>query len=120
MLAGISSVLVIITVIYAWNKFAKKPDLENATGFGKILENKWYVDELYNAVIVKPIKSFSNFLSNVFDTKVVDGIVNGVGRLVKYCGRQFRWLQSGQTASYILMMVLSVLLVFIVQFFLRK
>jgi len=119
MLVAISSILVILIVAYAWNRFAKKPDLGEATGFGKVLENKWYVDEFYDAIIVNPLKSLSRVL-NDFDTKVIDGAVNGVGRLVKYGGRQFRWLQSGQIGSYILMMVISMLLVFVVQFFLRK
>lgn len=120
LLAGLSSVLVIIVVIFAWNKFAKKPDISEATGFGKVLENKWYVDELYDAIIVKPINAFGAFLNSVFDKKVVDGIVNGVGKLVGYGGRQLRWLQSGQTGAYILMMVLGMVLLFVIQFFLRK
>ena len=119
-LAGVSSLLVIATVVFAWSRFAKKPDLEAATGLGKVLENKWYIDELYNTLIVKPLNSLGSFLSNVVDRKIVDGVVNGVGRLVSYGGRQLRWLQSGQTGSYILMMVLGMVLIFIVQFFLRK
>ncbi|MBO9619110.1 MAG: NADH-quinone oxidoreductase subunit L [Niabella sp.] len=120
MLAGISSVLVIGVVAFAWNKFSKKPDLQETTGLGKVLENKWYVDELYDTVIVKPINALGSFLNNVFDKKIVDGIVNGVGRLVSYGSRQLRWLQSGQTGAYILMMVLGMVLIFVVQFFLRK
>ena len=120
LLAGLSSALVIIIVVFAWNRFSRKPDLETAKGLGKVLENKWYVDELYDAVIVKPVNGLGAFLKNVFDKKVVDGIVNGVGRLVNYGGRQLRWLQSGQTGAYILMMVLGMVLIFIVQFFLRK
>jgi NADH-quinone oxidoreductase subunit L len=51
---------------------------------------------------------------------VIDGIVNGVGRLVNYGSRQLRLLQSGQVGSYVLLMVLSILVVFVLQFFLRK
>ncbi|WP_300596522.1 NADH-quinone oxidoreductase subunit L [Niabella sp.] len=119
-LAGLSSVLIIITVIIAWTRFSKKPDLEPASGFGKVLENKWYVDELYDAVIVKPLNRLGSFLNDVVDKRIVDGVVNGVGRLVRYSSRQLRWMQSGQTGSYILMMVLGMVLIFIVQFFLRK
>ena len=120
MLVTVATVVAVAGIVYGWMRYTKKPDLEDATGFGKILENKWYVDELYDAVIVKPIKSLSVFFNNVLDTKVVDGAVNGVGRLVKYGGRQFRWLQSGQIGSYVLLMVLGMLLVFVIQFFLRK
>lgn len=120
MLMGITSITVILVVIYAWNRFAKKPDTEPATGLGRVLENKWYVDEIYDTLVVKPLGSLSVFFNNVIDNRVIDGAVNGIGRLIKYGGRQFRWLQSGQIGSYILMMVLSMLLIFVVQFFLRK
>lgn len=120
MLMGITSITVILVVIYAWNRFAKKPDTEPATGLGRVLENKWYVDEIYDTLVVKPLGSLSVFFNNVIDNRMIDGAVNGIGRLIKYGGRQFRWLQSGQIGSYILMMVLSMLLIFVVQFFLRK
>jgi NADH-quinone oxidoreductase subunit L len=115
-----ATVMALIGMVYGWMKFTKKPNLKNATGFGKILEHKWYVDELYNTIFVKPYKVFGTFLYNIVDIKIVDGIVNGTGRLVKYGGRQFRRIQSGQIASYILMMVLGMLFIFIIQFFLRK
>ena len=118
-LVAISSILVIAVVAYAWNYFSKKPDLKEAAGFGKILENKWYVDELYDTIFVKPYKSLGTFFNNIVDNKVVDGLVNGAGRLVQYGGRQLRWMQSGQTGAYILLMVIGMLLVFVVQFFLR-
>ena len=54
------------------------------------------------------------------NNSVVDGIVNGFGKAVNYSSRQLRLLQSGQVGSYVLLMVLSMLIVFILQFFLRK
>jgi NADH-quinone oxidoreductase subunit L len=120
MLTGISTALILIVVIFAWTKFSRKPDTEEATGFGKVLANKWYVDELYDAAVVKPLHKLGGFLDNMLEKPVIDGIVNGVGRLVNYGSRQLRLLQSGQVGSYVLLMVLSMLLIFVVQFFLRK
>lgn len=120
MLTGVSSLLIIIMVVLAWTRFSKKPDIEDAKGFGKLLQDKWYVDEIYHSIIIKPLNAISAFFNNVFEKNIIDGIVNGVGRLVNYGGRQLRWLQSGQTGAYILMMVVSVLLVFVLQFFMRK
>jgi len=119
-LTGISTVLIVITVAYAWNRFSKKADTAEAEGFGKVLQNKWYVDELYDKIIVQPLNGLAGFLNSVIETKVVDGIVNGVGRLVSYSGRQLRWLQSGQVGAYVLLMVISMLLFFVFQFFIRK
>jgi len=120
MLTGISTALIVITVAYAWNRFSKKVDTEEAEGFGKVLQNKWYVDELYDKIIVQPLNGLAGFLNSIIETKVVDGIVNGVGRLVNYGGRQLRWLQSGQVGAYVLLMVISMLLFFVFQFFVRK
>lgn len=120
MLTGISTALIVIVVIYAWARFSKKPDTEEATGFGKVLANKWYVDEFYDAIIVRPLNKLGDFLDNMLERPVIDGVVNGVGKLVNYGSRQLRLIQSGQVGSYVLLMVLSMLIIFAVQFFLRK
>jgi NADH-quinone oxidoreductase subunit L len=119
MLMGLSTVLVIGMIGFAWMKFRNYQRTE-ATGFGKVLENKWYVDELYDKVIVNPLHKFGGFLKNVIEKSVVDGLVNGVGKAVNYGSRQLRLLQSGQVGSYVFLMVLSMVLLFLVQFFLRK
>jgi NADH-quinone oxidoreductase subunit L len=119
-LTGISTVLIVIVVVFAWRTFSRKPDLQEATGAGKLLANKWYVDELYEKIIVRPLMKLGKFFNNIFERSVVDGLVNGVGRLVNYSSRQLRLLQSGQVGSYVLLMVLGMLLIFIVQFFIRK
>jgi len=68
-------------------------------------------------IIVKPLNSLSALLNNIIDKKGIDGIVNGVGRGVNYGSRQLRLLQSGQVGSYILLMVIGMLLLFIIQLF---
>jgi NADH-quinone oxidoreductase subunit L len=120
MLTGVSTVLIVVTIVFAWNKFSKSPDTAEPTGFGKVLANKWYVDELYDKAIVQPLHSFAGFLKNVVDRLVIDGVVNGVGRFVNYGSRQLRLLQSGQVGSYVLLMVIGMVLFFVFQFFLRK
>ncbi|HRI22812.1 MAG TPA: NADH-quinone oxidoreductase subunit L, partial [Panacibacter sp.] len=73
---------------------------------------KWYIDELYDAIVVKPLNNFAGFLKSVVEKSGIDGIVNGVGRFVNYSSRQLRLLQSGQVGSYILFMVLSIAVLF--------
>lgn len=120
MLTGLSTVLILIVVLYAWSRFSRKPELDEPAGFGKTLANKWFVDEIYQAVIVKPLEKLGGFFNSIFERSVVDGFVNGVGRLVNYGSRQLRLLQTGQVGTYVLMMVLGMLLIFVLQFFLRK
>ena len=92
--------------------------MEEEKGLGKVLENKWYVDELYDAVIVKPVYAIAKYFNDVFERKGIDGFVNGIGRAVNYTSRQVRLLQSGQVGMYVLMMVIGILALFIVQLFL--
>ncbi|MCX6316568.1 MAG: NADH-quinone oxidoreductase subunit L [Bacteroidetes bacterium] len=119
MLMGISTGLVLVMIIAAMYIYKNFTPTETK-GFGKVLENKWYVDELYDRVIVKPLHWFAGFLNNIFERVIIDGLVNGVGKLVNYGGRQMRLLQSGQTGTYVLLMVVSMVIIFALQFFLRK
>ncbi len=118
-LMAASTLLVLLAVLFAWFRF-RNYRRQEATGFAKVLENKWYIDELYDKIIVKPIKWLGGFLNSVVEKSVIDGLVNGVGKAINYSSRQLRLLQSGQVGSYVLLMVLSMLVVFALQFFLRK
>lgn len=118
-LMGLSTGLVIIMILFAWFRF-RNYQYKETSGFGKVLENKWYVDELYEKIIVRPLQQLGDFLKNVIERSVVDGLVNGVGKAVNYGSRQLRLLQSGQVGNYVLLMVISMLLIFVLQFFLRK
>ncbi len=118
MLMGITTVLVLISITFAWVKFKNYKVSGESTGLGKILENKWYVDELYQMAIVNPLKSISAFFNNIIEMKLIDGAVNGVGKLVTYSSRQLRWLQSGQVGAYVLLMVIGMLILFFIQLFL--
>jgi len=118
LLTGVSTILILIVSVWAWNKFKKyQAEATPETGFAKVLENKWYVDELYYAVIVRPLKSLSRFFNNVIERSGIDALVNGVGKGVNYGSRQIRLLQSGQVGAYILMMVAGILVLFIIQLF---
>ena len=118
LLIALTTAVAIIGILIAWGIYRKHREART-TSFGKLLENKWYVDELYNSIIVKPVYWLGGFANRYLERGLIDPIVNGFGRLVNYSGRQMRWLQSGQIGSYILLMVVSMLLFFLLQFFLR-
>ena len=119
MLMVISVSVALVALVYAWRKFSRYEKTGKAeTGFGKVLENKWYVDELYDSIIVKPLQSLAKYFNDAVEKKGIDGFVNGVGKAVNYSSRQIRLLQSGQVGAYVLMMVIGILILFIVQLFL--
>jgi len=116
MLMGISVVVVVIMIIVAWS-VNSKPKFAESTGLAKVLENKWYIDELYNAVIVKPLQSLSCLLDKYAERKGIDAAVNGVGKTVRWGGDKMRLLQSGQVGFYIFVMVLGIVVLFALSFF---
>ncbi len=112
MLMAVSVGLALLMIFLAYNKFSKNPDLAEPQRFGKVLANKWYIDELYNKIIVQPINAIGKFFNNVIEKFGIDGMVNGTGELVQYGSRQLRHLQSGQIGSYVLLMVFAIFLLF--------
>jgi NADH-quinone oxidoreductase subunit L len=114
MLMGISVAIAAIAILFAVNKFSKHPEMQDADGFGKVLANKWYVDELYDTIIVKPIEAIANFFKNIIEKSGIDGAVNGIGKFVQYSSRQVRLLQSGLVGTYILFMVLAFVVIVLI------
>ncbi|HKG68078.1 MAG TPA: NADH-quinone oxidoreductase subunit L [Segetibacter sp.] len=117
MVMAVSVVVALIAIIYAWMRFSKKPEIAEPEGTGRFLANKWYTDELYDAIIAKPLLALAGVFKNVVEKSGIDGVVNGVGRGVQYAGRQIRLMQSGQVGNYILLMVLSMVLMIILVFY---
>ncbi len=82
----------------------------------KLVYNKYYVDELYDAVIRKPLDLISVAFYKFLDLQVIDGIVNGVGSAVIGTGGLVRRLQTGNIGFYIVSMVLGVVLILLFTF----
>ena len=103
-------------VIYVSKKTVPSRDSE-VSGIQKVIYNKYYVDEIYDTIFVKPINALSNFFSSVFEFLVIDLIVEGVGKGVKSLSSEARLLQSGTTGNYIFGMVLSIVVILGISFF---
>jgi NADH-quinone oxidoreductase subunit L len=120
LLMGLSSVLVIITIFLARSWFRNYEDTGvQRTGFAKVLENKWYVDEIYDAIIVKPLMGLSRFFEEAIEKSGIDRLINGVGRSVYWGSQQVRLLQSGQVGFYIFAMVIGMVVLFVIGFLLK-
>ncbi|HMK60326.1 MAG TPA: NADH-quinone oxidoreductase subunit L [Dissulfurispiraceae bacterium] len=71
----------------------------------KVLWNKYYVDELYDFIIVRPVKwTATNILVAVTDGKIIEGIVNGIPNKIAAFGEQIRKVQSGNLQHYAIVM----------------
>jgi NADH-quinone oxidoreductase subunit L len=70
-------------------------------GLYALVYNKYYVDQIYGALIVRPLLWIStNVLWHFVDEKLIDGAVNGTGRVAREAGGQLREIQSGNARSY--------------------
>jgi NADH-quinone oxidoreductase subunit L len=77
-----------------------------------LLLNKYYVDEIYDAIIVQPIKQISTLaLWKGVDAAVIDGAVNGVGELVRGTSSVLRRLQTGRLRTYAASLLLGVVVI---------
>ncbi len=63
-------------------------------------ESAYRIDDLYGATLVAPGKKAAELLAFDFDVKVIDGAVNGVGRVVRSAGAWTRTLQTGYVRNY--------------------
>jgi NADH-quinone oxidoreductase subunit L len=110
-LMAISSVVVLIGIGLAWLFYVVQPDLPKK--LAKIIRdlyqmslNKFYMDELYDVFVVRPLSGLAAFC-RIIDNYLVDGIVDLVGHVPRLLGARFRPVQNGLVQFYALAMVLG-------------
>jgi NADH-quinone oxidoreductase subunit L len=122
-LAGIAFMTALVGAVVAYWMYIRQPG--RADGLAKSLKpayttllNKYYVDELYAAVVVKPLLWIStNVLWKGADVAGIDGAVNGIAEGARAIGDGVRHAQSGNTRSYAVWVVVGALIVIAVIFF---
>jgi NADH-quinone oxidoreductase subunit L len=108
----LSAVVAIAGVALAWVVYGRTPVRAASIGVArnplhKLLIEKYYVDEIYDALFVKPIYHLSLWLARVFDPGLIDGIVNGVATVVAGWARGLRRVQTGFVMNYALGILLG-------------
>ncbi|MCU0508935.1 MAG: NADH-quinone oxidoreductase subunit L [Anaerolineae bacterium] len=106
----VSGLIALAGVFLAYRAFLVNKDLparvRAALGpVTKLVDNKYYVDELYNMIIVNPLRSFGGWLAATFDKGGIDGAVNGLAGVTGWLGTQVRRLQTGMVGLYALAML---------------
>ena len=121
-LAGVAVFTALMGFVIAFWLYLKQPGkpeqlAKSMKGVYTTLLNKYYVDELYAAVIVKPLLWIStNFLWKTVDVAGIDGVVNGIADNATAIGDTVRHTQSGNTRSYAVWVVVGALVVIAVIF----
>ncbi len=105
-LTGWPVIVGVLGLILAWWFYIKSPETpkklaQALSGPYKLIHNKYYVDEIYNFLIIQPLIWIStNVLWHFVDEGVIDGTVNGAARVARETGSHVREIQSGNARSY--------------------
>jgi NADH-quinone oxidoreductase subunit L len=107
----ISSLVAVGGIAVAWWMYVRQPDLparvaRAAQGLYQLSLNKFYIDELYEALILAPLAGLTTFL-RIFDLHVLDSLVDLTGYFFRWLGFRFRPVQNGLVQFYALAMVLG-------------
>tara|TARA_Y100001970_G_scaffold142970_1_gene175731 strand:- start:6583 stop:8496 length:1914 start_codon:yes stop_codon:yes gene_type:complete len=109
----LTPLLVIISIPVSYYLFVKNKDLPNAIiknnqPLYKFLLNKWYFDELYEYLFIRPIKRSGLFLWKFFDVKIIDRFgPDGISALIKKLSIRANKFQSGYIYQYAFVMLLG-------------
>ncbi len=107
-LTGLSVLLGFLGIGIGWAIFKKTPLKPMPT----LLENKWYVDELYDATLINPIENTSrSFLWKIVDVKLIDGFVNGVADSFRALAGILRMTQTGFARGYAAVILMGAIVV---------
>lgn len=115
LLMGVSVAVALIAAVVAYVMYISRntvpaPESETRTGLQQVVYNKYYVDELYDAVFVKPTKAMSSILAS-FGEFFIDIFVEGTGKLVKSLSNLGRQTQTGSISYYIFAMVVGIMVI---------
>lgn len=113
MYASVGAVVVVIVIafiVYVSRKTVPAAD-EDSGGLHKVLYNKYYIDEIYQQLFVKPTYWFSDKLYTIGEHKIIDGIVNAVGRSVEKGSSVLRLVQNGSLGFYLFAMVIGIIVI---------
>lgn len=115
-LIGSSVAILVLIYILTKNTYVKNqtlPEEDDAipAGMPRMLTNKYYVDELYHAVITKPLDAISAFAYKFIEGGLIDGVVNGTGKALNGFSGLLRYSQTGNIGGYIFSMVIGIILI---------
>jgi NADH-quinone oxidoreductase subunit L len=113
-LMAVSVAGALIALAYAYSRYIKNAhvpvrDEEERHALVNLSYHKFYIDELYDTIIRKPLDALSVFLYKVIERLGIDGIVNGFGKTTIEASKGLRLLQSGNVGFYIFMMVAGII-----------
>ena len=117
-LMGTSVLIALLALGYAYSKYVSGnhvpvSDEEERPALANLSYHKFYIDELYDKVIRKPLDAISVFFYKVVEQLGIDGFVNGLGKGTLETSKGLRLLQTGNVGFYIFMMVVGIIAILV-------
>lgn len=124
MLMGLAVAAAVAVIYFTYLLYMKNNVLpvekeEQMKPWQRLVYNKYFVDEFYDAIIRKPLDFLASAFHKFLDTQLIDGIVNGTGALVKSIGSAVRLIQTGNIGFYLMSMTMGVVFILLVTFLLK-
>ncbi|UOQ75900.1 NADH-quinone oxidoreductase subunit L [Hymenobacter sp. 5516J-16] len=116
MLIGLSVGAGVLGIIFAYVQYVSRgvrpaEDEAHRSAPENVVYHKYYIDELYNTLFVRPIMGLSRGLYRYVENGIIDPVVNGFGRLTMGGGQLLRYVQTGSVETYLILMVVGIVLV---------
>jgi NADH-quinone oxidoreductase subunit L len=102
---------------YVADKTVPADSEEELKPLHKLVYRKYMIDELYEAIITRPLNFIGEGLYKVVDNQIVDGVVNGCGYVLNGVSGVIRKAQTGNIGFYVFVMVISIVLILFTQLF---
>ena len=113
-----TTILVLVIFVVSYFLYQKPQNLpltdQNQKGITKLLAQKFYIDELYDAIFVKPAMHLSDLFYKIIDLKIIDEAVNKVATLPIQVGNQLKRTQNGNVEYYLFAMVAGIIAILVI------
>lgn len=113
----LSLIILAVYNYYVKNNHQPEADDSQLRGIPRLLSAKYYVDEIYAALITRPLDKLSAFTYTYIENGLIDGIVNGTGKTLNGVSSSLRKIQNGHIGTYVFGMVLGIILLFALTLF---
>jgi NADH-quinone oxidoreductase subunit L len=106
LVTGITLGVVALGIYLAYAKYGRAkaavPAAVGSTGLYRLLHDSYHIDEVYDRLVVRPFTAVSDWLARFFDPAVIDGVINGVAKLVRGFSLIWREAQTGNIQHYLI------------------
>ncbi len=113
-LLGVAVFIFLVAFLYTRYKYVSKnqvPESDDQTpAAGKLLSNKFYVDEIYQALIVSPLEWLSDIIDTIVDSRIISGTINGISVSLQKVSNLNKYIQNGNIEYYLTFMVIALAL----------